>query len=504
MSLLPGVFLTTGNGKVKAMSGKIEKQTLEIENLRRHLWSKKLDCDLQTSRIAALKVDVENLRAWEENKAEYLRRLVELVHSLRSEAWTRAREHQREIRELIWKNEETSEALKSKLKNLSDKETEVVKLSLKNTGLTTALEVSSREFIEEKEKNSELSSKMEAEMSKHAFELGNIKTALEMKSLEFSEQKQTSESLRNSINEKRIKIEEQASRIKQLEAESVGHTIEIKSSRAEVEVKLKELVEKTKANKFLQDDVQKKADLLRELNKKIEENALEVQKKAELLRWQEKQAVVIWRQFRQLRELEGDKQSKTKTIRELENNLKDHVKNLREQDAIIAARSEEVENLRHEIEVKSSIIRSQAGKIANLTLDLKSVTKRTESKVKAIEKIKKSDEDKCLIIIEKDENLATKDSELRELKARHVEESLRQIASQSSEIESLKKDIQIKQLELQTKVTELKYLPRLVEEQKKDTGAPGGGLKKPIKRGRQSTGRAIARRLKRFKKTEDS
>lgn len=494
--------MTTGSDKVKALSGKIAKQTNEIEKLNDCLSSKNWECDLQASQIAALKDDVVNFREQRDSKADNLRRQVELVHTLRVEAQTRAHKDQYKIRELQKKNEDITEVLESKLKKLSETEAQIVQLSLKNTGMTTSI----RELNQEKEQNSELTAKLKAEIWKHNFELKNIRTDLEMKSFQLTEQRQIRESLRNAMKEKTIEIEEKAERIRELKAESVRYVTEIKNLKADADAKQRELAERTKTIESLQDDTKRKADLLRKQDKQIEMNALDIQKKAERLLQQDKKisdnTVTIQKQNLQVKKLEEDKQTKAKTISELECIIKDHVKNLRKQNANMKFMIEEIKNLKHEKELTSLNLRNQAEKISNLTRDLRSITKRKELQVKAIEKRKKSNEDKRLIIIEKDKLLATKDSELKELKVR-VEEGTMQIASQSSEIESMKKKMKVKQLELQSLVMELKYLRARVDEQKEGTVAPGGGgLKKPMKRGRQSNNVAIAQSTKRFKKTE--
>lgn len=493
--------MPTGSDRVKTLSGKIAKQTNEIEKLNDCLSSKNWECDLQASQIAALKVDVVNFRTQRDSKADNLRRQVELVHTLRVEAQTRAHKDLCKIKELQKKNEDITEVLKSKLKKLSETEAQIAQLSVKNKGMTTAI----RDLNQENEQISELKAKLKAEILKHNFELKNMKTDLEMKSLQLTEQRQIRESLRNSMKEKTIEIEEKAERIRELKAESVRYVTEIKNLKADADAKLRELAERTKTIEILEDAAKKKADLLRKQDKKIEMNAIDIQKKAERLLQQDKKisdnAETIQKQNLKVKILEEDKQTKANTISELDSNIKEHVKNLRKQDANMKFMIEEIKNLKHEKELTSLNLRNQAEKISNLSRDLKSITKRKEMQVKAIEKRKKSNEDKRQIIIEKDKLLATKDSELRELKAR-VEEGTMQIASQSSEIESMKKKMKVKQLELQSFVMELKYLRARVDEQKKGTFAPGGGLKKAHKRGRQSNNVAIAQSTKRFKKTE--
>merc|ERR1719285_55028 len=181
-------------------------------------------------------------------------------------------------------------------------------------------------------------------------------------------------------------------------------------------------------------------------------------------------------------------------IRSLKNTIEDHIKNIQGQAVIIEARSKEIKELKIELNVKST-------QIANLTGNLQNIKKGREYQLRAIEKIKKSNEDKRLQILQKDALLDSQDSQLEDLKAR-LKEGAAQIASQSGEIEGMKKNMLVKQLELQSQLTEVKYLRARVEEQKEDVSTPAGGLKKPIKRGRENKSRAITRSSKRLRKME--
>jgi chromosome segregation ATPase len=461
MSLLPGVFLTTGCDKVKVLSGKIAKQTMEIENCKNELLTKKWECDLQANQIAAHKVELGNLRLQMEKKTDDLRMKVELVNSLRIEAQTSAQKYQWEIKAVDKKIKELSGALQAKSKELEDKLVEMSKLSFKHASLKTAMEIAQEKLREERAKITELSLKLDAVISNHDLEMRNMQTSLLTMSSELSEQCQISDNLRNDIKEKSMKIEDQTKRVQHQEAEISTQVLEIKSLEAEVTTNAQDLVQQITTIKKLREDVKEKGELLREQNKKIEENAREIQRRVQQLKELEediqKKAELLWKQDKQivdndleiqkltklLRELQDDKQAKTKTISDLESNIKDHVKNLREQDATIASRDQEIKDLRLEVEAKNSDIKTKEEKIANLMRDLRNITKRREYQLRAIEKIKKSKEEKRLIILEKDALLEKQRSQLEDLKARSDEDLTKIMASKSDEIDSMKKEMQV-------------------------------------------------------------
>jgi len=555
MSLLPGLFLTTGSDRLKVLSGKVAKQTTEIENLKNNLLDKNYECDLQASQLAAQKVALGNLRSQLEIKADKLRRQMELVNLARREAQTRANKHQWEIKQLKKKIEEISETLHLKSSYLSNEKAEVGRLTIELSDLRKGKEITFKELCNEKEKSNDLSMKLNAEISKHGHELANMKTCLEMKSLRLLEETQTNGSLRNVIKAKSVKTEEQAKRIVEQRSKIIAHAFEIKDYKSEIATKTQDLEEKSKSIKDLQKDIQKKADLLREQEKTIDENALEVQKKSNILLEQDRQiadnAILIQtitkeqeelqenyeNETQKLKDLQEESQKQTQKmkalqeysnlstkkiynlernidiktrainelnssiktrnnmIRELENIIEDHVKNIQEQAASIDTRSEEIKALKIELEVKSI-------QIAMLSGNLQNIKKGREYQLRAIEKIKKSNEDKRILILEKDSSLDAQHSQLLALKAR-LKESEVQIASQSGEIEGMKKEMQMKQLELQSQITEVKYLRARLEEEKEDMSAPAGGLKMPSKRERENKCGAVTSSSKRFRKTED-
>merc|ERR1719285_972902 len=145
-------------------------------------------------------------------------------------------------------------------------------------------------------------------------------------------------------------------------------------------------------------------------------------------------------------------------IRSLKNTIEDHVKNIQGQAVIIEARSKEIKELKIELNVKST-------QIANLTGNLQNIKKRREYQLRAIEKIKKSNEDKRLQILQKDALLDSQESQLRELKAR-LKGGETHFASPAGKIEKMNMEMQIKQLELQPQIT--KYLRERPEGQNED------------------------------------
>jgi len=520
MSFLPSVFLPAGSDKVKILSLKMEKQTIKIEKFRDKLWTKIKECDLQTNKIAAQKDEIGNLRMMLVNKTNCLREQMELVNSLRLEAQTSAVKHQQEIKELKTNIEEISEALKANCRDLTDNQAEMFKLSLKHITLKKDMEDTLGNLSEVSDENIEVSSKLQAKIAKHGLELGILETALkkkslelESKSLELLQQTRINDSLRSSNKEWFEKMGQQKKQIQEQEAKIVEQVNEIKSLKAELTAKLQQLGGYTKTTDALQDDVRMKADLLREQENKIEENAMCIQKQTYQLQKLEKDK---HNQAQQLLKLEGDNQAKSKKIQELESklqfktkkieelqsNTKEHNKSLRKHETIIALKNEEIKTLRLEVEVKSSDLRSQAAKIMTLTGALKNVTKRREHQVRTIAKIKKANEDKSLIILEKDALLCTKENQLEKLKAL-LDENVPQIVAESGEIVNMKKKVAPKQLKLQSQLPKVKYLHAYVQEQKEEeVFVPAWTSKTVTKRERQDDKLAITHRSKRLKRTE--
>ena len=79
------------------------------------------------------------------------------------------------------KSDDLLGALTAKSKDLTDKNTEMKKLSLEYKILQKALIVTTEKLHEYNQNNNELSSRREAERARHLHEITNLKTALKMK-----------------------------------------------------------------------------------------------------------------------------------------------------------------------------------------------------------------------------------------------------------------------------------------------------------------------------------
>jgi len=372
MSLLPGIFWTTGSERVKDLSGKLAKQTTEIESLKNNLLNKNWECDLQASQLAAKKVAQGNLRMQLESKADNLRRQGELVNSVIREAQTRAQKHTWEVKQLKNKIDEMSETFDLKSSYLSNEKAEVGRLS--------------------------------------------------------------------------VELKEQASRIVEQGSQIKAQAIEIRDYKSEIG-------EKSKAIKDLQKDIQGKAILLREHEKTIEGNALEIQKKSKILLEQEKQIAhntsliqTITQKWKELREHHEKETQKLKDLQEDSQKQTQKMKFLQEYNKLS---TKKIYNLERNLDVKTRAIN-----------ELNSNMKIRNNMIRKLEHTIKD----------------------------HIK---------------IQKEMQMKQLDLQSQITEVKYVPARVEEQEEDVCAPAGGLINAMKRGRENKSRTITRSSKRFRKTED-
>lgn len=516
ISLLPGVFLTTGTDRVKVLSSKIVEQKIQIENLKNWLLSKEWEHDLQANQIASYKVQLDNLRTEVDNKTDTVSRQVRLVKSLKVEAQTSSQQHQWEVRGFEKEFEKISGALNTKSKILSEKEAKISELFLKHTSLKKALVVQSEYLSEGKEKINELALKLEDERAKHELEIGGSKAAMDKIKVKLINEKENSNklsikfeaeiskrdlklmSLNRALWIKSLELQESSQTSdefkeksddlnSELNNERLKHDLEICAIKSAFAVRSQELLDERQISKRLRNHLKEKCigeeeqkKLIKQLSALIDDHVMDFKRiKSEWAAQLEKVG-----EYR-------------KTIKVMKDDVKEHVKNLLGRNRIIAEKSEEIKDLQLVVEVN-------AWKISNLTEDLKNLKKINEWHLKAIEKAKKSNEDKRLKkIFKKNELLATQDSQMEQLKAR-LEKGNAQMASQSGEILGMKKEIHLSESESGS--DDIEFLNFSVKKrkrkqsQKEYVSASASSFKKDNKYIRKNRKRAITRASKRYKK----